>query len=137
MPAKETHSADPPPDSRSKQTVRSMARARWLDSVPLAATVRFLSTEYWRSPAKVHSMPTHWTAPKHSIDSVPRAATVRSLSTEYWRSPAKEHWTATEHSLGSVPPVSPKHSMVPKHSIPTEHSAPIHHHHHFHLVLCS
>jgi hypothetical protein len=136
MPAKETHSADPPPDSRSKQTVRSMARARWLDSVPLAATVRFLSTEYWRSPAKVHSMPTHWTAPKHSIDSVPLAATVRFLSTEYWRSPAKEHWMATEHSLGSVPPVSPKHSMVPKHSIPTARSAPIHHHH-FHLVLCS
>jgi hypothetical protein len=100
MPAKETHSADPPPGSRSKQTVRSMARARWLDSMA-------------------------------------RAATVRSLSTEYWRSPAKEHWTATEHSLGSVPPVLPKHSMVPKHSIPTEHSAPIHHHHHFHLVLCS
>jgi hypothetical protein len=100
MPAKETHSADPPPDSRSKQTVRSMARARWLDSMA-------------------------------------RAATVRSLSTEYWRSPAKEHWMATVRSIGSVPPASTEHLMPTEHSIPTAHSAPIHHHHHFHLVLCS
>ena len=80
MPAKETHSADPPPDSRSKQTVRSMARARWLDSVPLAATVRFLSTEYWRSPATEHWMATvHWMATEHSLGSVPPVSPKHSM----------------------------------------------------------
>jgi hypothetical protein len=45
-----------------------MAPKHSIDSVPLAATVRWLSTEYWRSLASVHWMATvRSLAPKHSI----------------------------------------------------------------------